>query len=489
MEFNIYKDIKERTGGEIYIGVVGPVRTGKSTFIKSFMDIMVMPKIGDVNEAKRTRDELPQSAGGKTIMTTEPKFIPKTATNVNISNDTDVKIRLIDCVGYMVKGAEGVMEDGEERKVKTPWFDYEIPFSKAAEIGTKKVISEHSTIGIVITTDGSFGDIAREEYVPAEEKTIKELKQLNKPFIVVINSENPMSKKCQEIRSEIEKRYGVSALALNCLQMNEKDIKNILERILFEFPVVEIEMNTPGWIDILDDEHPIKQYIMEISGEILDRLISIKDVENVRMIQPEGYINNIELKSINLSSGVVKIYYEIDESFYYQVLTELTGNEINNEYELIRLVKELSSMKTNYEKVNNAIDSVKQKGYGIVTPSREEITLENPELIKNGSKYGVKIKATAPSLHFIKANIMTEIAPIIGTEEQANDLINFLKNSDESDEGIWDTNIFGKSIEQIVDDGIETKIARLTEETQTRVQNTVEKITNEQNRGVICILL
>ena len=489
MEFNIYKDIKDRTGGEIYIGVVGPVRTGKSTFIKSFMDIMVMPKIGDVNEANRTRDELPQSAGGKTIMTTEPKFIPKTATSVKISNDTDVKIRLIDCVGYMVKGAEGVMEDGEERKVKTPWFDYEIPFSKAAEIGTKKVISEHSTIGVVITTDGSFGDIAREEYVEAEEKTIRELKQLNKPFIVIVNSENPMSKKCQEIRSNIENRYGVSAMALNCLQMNEKDIKNILERILFEFPVVEIEMNTPGWIDILEDEHPIKQYIIEISREILDKLIRIKDVENVRMMRPEEYIENIELKAINLSSGVVKISYEIDEGYYYQVLTELTGNEINNEYELIRLVKELSSMKTDYEKVNNAICSVKQKGYGIVTPSREEITLENPELIKNGSKYGVKIKATAPSLHFIKANIMTEIAPIIGTEEQANDLIDFLKNSDNSDEGIWDTNIFGKSIEQIVDDGIETKIARLTEETQTRVQNTVEKITNEQNRGVICILL
>lgn len=488
MEFNIYKDINERTGGEIYIGVVGPVRTGKSTFIKNFMDIMVMPKMQDANEAERTKDELPQSAAGKTIMTTEPKFIPKTAANINLGNDVNVKMRLIDCVGYMVDGAEGSMENGEERKVKTPWFDYEIPFSKAAEIGTKKVITDHSTIGIVITTDGSFGDLTREQYVQPEEKTINELKSLNKPFVVIVNSMNPMSKKCQEIRSRIENAYGVTTIALNCLQLTEKDINNILERILFEFPVVEIEMNTPGWIDVLDDNHPLKKYIIDVSMEVLNQIVYIKDVEKIRMITPENYINSVELKAINLSSGIVKIFYEINDSFYYQVLTELTGNEINNEYELIRLVKELSSMKSNYEKVNSAIAAVKEKGYGIVTPDKKEITLEDPELIKNSGKYGVKIKATAPSIHFIKANIMTEIAPIIGSEEQANDLIGFIKNN-EKDDGIWETNIFGKTIEQIVEDGISTKISRLTDETQVRMQNTVEKITNEQNRGVICILL
>lgn len=489
MEFNIYKDINERTGGEIYIGVVGPVRTGKSTFIKNFMDIMVMPKMKDENEAMRTKDELPQSASGKTIMTTEPKFIPKTAANINLGNEVDANVRLIDCVGYLVNGAEGSTEDGEERKVKTPWFDYDIPFSKAAEIGTKKVISEHSTIGVVITTDGSFGDIDRAAYVDAEAKTIRELKEINKPFIVIVNSMSPMSKKCQDIRQEIEEKYNVSAMAVNCLQLSEKDINNILERILFEFPIVEIEMNTPKWIDILDDNNPLKQYILELSVKVLSEIIQIKDIEKIGNITPEDFIKNIELKAINLSKGVVKIFYDIDDSFYYQTLTELTGNEIHNEYELIRLVKELSSMKKDYEKVNDAIASVKEKGYGIVTPSKEEITLDEPEIIKNGGKFGVKIKATAPSIHFIKANVLTEIAPIVGTEEQARDLIGFIKDNSNSDEGIWDTNIFGKTIEQIVEDGIETKINRLTDDTQLQVQNTVEKITNEQNRGVICILL
>jgi len=488
MEFNVYNDIKERTKGEIYIGVVGPVRTGKSTFIKNFMDIMVIPNLEDKNETERTIDELPQSASGRTIMTTEPKFIPKDAATITINNDTNVKMRLIDCVGYMVKGVEGVFEDGQERKVKTPWFDYEIPFTNAAEIGTKKVITEHSTIGVVVTTDGSFGELAREAYEDAEETTINELKKINKPFVIVINSANPMSKNCQLLKEKLEKKYNVAVIALNCLMLSQNDINNILERILFEFPIVEIDMNAPSWVDILEDEHPLKKYIIDISCELLERLIYIKDIECVSTMETNDFISFVELKSINLSTGTVKVNFEVNNKYYYETLSELTGATINNEYELISMVKELSENKDNYEKVNNAIERVKVKGYGMVTPGRNEITLENPEVIKNGNKFGIKIKATAPSIHFIQANINTEIAPIIGTEEQAKDLIEFIKNN-ENEEGIWDTNIFGKTIEQIVQDGIETKIGKLNDETQMRMQNAIEKITNEQNRGVICILL
>jgi len=487
--FNIYNDINERTNGEIYIGVVGPVRTGKSTFIKNFMDIMVIPNISDSNDAKRTKDELPQSAKGRTIMTTEPKFIPQNAAKVNIGNDVYANFKLIDCVGYIVDGAEGVEENGEERKVKTPWFDYEIAFSKAAETGTKKVIEEHSSIGIVITTDGSFGEIDRSAYEKPEERTILELKKLGKPFVVVVNSANPTSTRCQNVKKYIEEKYDVTVLAVNCLLMNEDDIKNILEKILFEFSVVDVCFETPNWIDILTDENPIKQYIFKLSREILNSMDNIKNVNLVKEIELEEVVDNIEVKGIDLSGGIVKLQYNISDSYYYEALSNLTGTEIKSEYELIKTIKDMSGMRKMYDKVNGAIEMVRQKGYGIVTPDREEIILEDPTLIKNGGKYGVKIKATSPSMHFIKANVLTEIAPIIGTKEQAEDLISFIKNNTESDEGIWDTNIFGKTIEQIVEEGINTKIGKLTDETQQKVQTTVEKITNEQNRGVICILL
>ncbi|MBE5957858.1 MAG: stage IV sporulation protein A [Lachnospiraceae bacterium] len=489
MAFNIYNDINERTNGEIYIGVVGPVRTGKSTFIKNFMDIMVIPNISDSNDAKRTKDELPQSAKGRTIMTTEPKFIPQNAAKVNIGNDVYANFKLIDCVGYIVDGAEGVEENGEERKVKTPWFDYEIAFSKAAETGTKKVIEEHSSIGIVITTDGSFGEIDRSAYEKPEERTILELKKLGKPFVVVVNSANPTSTRCQNVKKYIEEKYDVTVLAVNCLLMNEDDIKNILEKILFEFSVVDVCFETPNWIDILTDENPIKQYIFKLSREILNSMDNIKNVNLVKEIELEEVVDNIEVKGIDLSGGIVKLQYNISDSYYYEALSNLTGTEIKSEYELIKTIKDMSGMRKMYDKVNGAIEMVRQKGYGIVTPDREEIILEDPTLIKNGGKYGVKIKATSPSMHFIKANVLTEIAPIIGTKEQAEDLISFIKNNTESDEGIWDTNIFGKTIEQIVEEGINTKIGKLTDETQQKVQTTVEKITNEQNRGVICILL
>lgn len=488
MDFNVYKDIEKRTNGEIYIGVVGPVRTGKSTFIKNFMDVAIVPNIEDDNEVKRTMDELPQSSSGKTIMTTEPKFIPNNAVAIKIGGKADVKVRLIDCVGFMVDGATGHMEDDKERMVKTPWFDYDIPFSKAAEIGTEKVISEHSTIGVVITCDGSFTDIEPEAYNRALDKTVKELMSINKPFIILVNSLDPTSNECQALTAEIAEKYNVSTLAINCLRLNEMDVNNILENILFEFPITEIVYNVPKWLEIMDFENELMKYIVNFSKDVLSKIIKIKDIKKLKL-QPDGeYIKGAQMASVELSNGKLVFNYDIDEKYYYDMLTNMTGTKIENQLQLIKMVREMASQRSNYIKVNEAISKVRNTGYGIVTPDKEEIVLENPELIRSGNKYGVKIKATAPSIHFVKANILTEISPIIGSEEQAKDLIDFINNK-ESEDNIWETNIFGKSIGQIVDEGIMTKINNLTEETQSRMQGTIEKITNDQSRGVICIVL
>ena len=488
MDFNVYKDIEKRTNGEIYIGVVGPVRTGKSTFIKNFMDVAVVPNIKDENEVKRTMDELPQSSAGKTIMTTEPKFIPNNAVSIKIGGRANVKVRLIDCVGFMVDGATGHMEEEKERMVKTPWFDYDIPFSKAAEIGTQKVISEHSTIGVVVTCDGSFTELSPEEYNKALDKTVKELTSINKPFVILVNSLDPKSPQCTKLRNEIAEKYQVSTIAVNCLKLNENDVNNILENILFEFPISEIVFNVPKWLEIMDLGHELMKYIVGYSKEILNKIIKIKDIKNIKLDPDSDFIKGASVSSVELSNGNLALNFDIDDKYYYDTLTEMTGTQIDNQLQLIKLVKEMALQKVNYEKVNDAISKVRDTGYGIVTPQKEEIVLENPELIKSGNKFGVKIKATAPSIHFVKANILTEISPIIGSEEQAKDLIDFINKNDDG-ANIWETNIFGKSIGQIVDEGIMNKINNLTEETQSRMQGTIEKITNDQSRGVICILL
>ena len=430
MDFNVYKDIEKRTNGEIYIGVVGPVRTGKSTFIKNFMDVAIVPNIEDDNEVKRTMDELPQSSSGKTIMTTEPKFIPNNAVAIKIGGKADVKVRLIDCVGFMVDGATGHMEDDKERMVKTPWFDYDIPFSKAAEIGTEKVISEHSTIGVVITCDGSFTDIEPEAYNRALDKTVKELMSINKPFIILVNSLDPTSNECQALTAEIAAKYNVSTLAINCLRLNEMDVNNILENILFEFPITEIVYNVPKWLEIMDFENELMKYIVNFSKDVLSKIIKIKDIKKLKL-QPDGeYIKGAQMASVELSNGKLVFNYDIDEKYYYDMLTNMTGTKIENQLQLIKMVREMASQRSNYIKVNEAISKVRNTGYGIVTPDKEEIVLENPELIRSGNKYGVKIKATAPSIHFVKANILTEISPIIGSEEQAKDLIDFINNKE-----------------------------------------------------------
>lgn len=487
--YNVYKDIQARTNGEIYIGVVGPVRTGKSTFIKRFMDLLVLPNMEDEHSKARTRDELPQSAAGKTIMTTEPKFIPKEAATLHLDDDAEVKIRLIDCVGYMVDGAAGHVENNEERMVKTPWFDYEIPFTQAAELGTKKVINDHSTIGIVVTCDGSFGDISREKYVDAEEKTIQELKKLGKPFVVLLNSEKPYSDETVKLAQDITNKYTVTVIPVNCEQLRKDDIYKIMRQILFEFPLSQIEFYISKWVEMLPREHKIKEELLNGVKDVMKTMSSIKDVSKERLQLDSDYIKKVKLDKIDMATGCVSVTIDIDDKYYYETISEMTGVEIGSEYQLLSTIRELANMKHEYKKVQNAMESVRLKGYGVVTPEKSEIILEEPEVVKHGNKYGVKIKSEAPSIHMIKANIETEIAPIVGSEEQAKDLISYIKENTSSEDGIWSTNIFGKSIEQLVDDGIRTKIAQIGDESQIKLQETMQKIVNDSNGGMVCIII
>lgn len=488
--YDVYNDIKARTGGDIYIGVVGPVRTGKSTFIKRFMDLLVIPNIQDIHNKERAIDELPQSAAGKTIMTTEPKFIPKEAAQIQLGDNTKVNIRLIDCVGYMVDGASGHIENEQERLVKTPWFDHDIPFTQAAEIGTQKVINDHSTIGIVVTTDGSFGDLPRDNYIPAEEKTIAELKKLKKPFIVLLNTNKPYSETTVNLANDITAKYNVTVMPVNCEQLKKEDINHIMSNIVSVFPVSEINFFIPKWAEMLPDDHWLKQDLIESVKQLLKNINLIRDARPENLITDSQYVKRFNIDKIEMENGKIRVNVEFDDTYYYTILSDLIGVPIADEYQLISTIRELANMKNEYQKVSNACDQVRSRGYGVVTPTRDEITVEEPEIMKHGNKYGVKIKATAPSIHMIKANIETEIAPIVGSEDQANDLAAYIKrNSAENPNGIWDTNIYGKSIEQLVDDGISTKINKMTDESQLKLQETMQKIINDSNGGIICIII
>lgn len=488
--YNVYKDIQVRTGGEIYIGVVGPVRTGKSTFIKRFMDLLVIPNIEDVHSKERAIDELPQSAAGKTIMTTEPKFIPKEAAKINLSDETMVNIRLIDCVGFMVDGAAGHIENEQERLVKTPWFDYEIPFTQAAELGTQKVISDHSTIGIVVTTDGSFGDLERENYMKAEEKTIAELKKINKPFIVLLNTNKPYSEDTRALAESMMDMYNVAVLPVNCEQLKKEDIHMIMETILNEFPIAELDFFVPKWVEMLAPDHYMKVDLVNGVKDIMKRVNKIRDVNSDNCRCESDYIKRCKIDKVSMQDGSVKLYIDFDDKYYYQILSDLIGTPIDGEYQLIATLRELAAKKNEYSKVGEAMADVHYKGYGVVTPLREDISIEDPQVIKHGNKYGVKIKAVAPSIHMIRANIETEIAPIVGSEQQANDLINYIKESaEEEPEGIWDTNIFGKSIKQLVDEGINNKVHNINDESQIKLQETLQKVINDSNGGLICIII
>ena len=487
--FDVYKDIQARTNGEIYLGVVGPVRTGKSTFIKRFMDLLVLPKMEDEHDRERTRDELPQSASGKTIMTTEPKFVPKEAAEIRLMDDVTVKIRLIDCVGYMVKGVAGHMENEEERQVKTPWFDYEIPFTKAASIGTQKVIHDHATIGIVITTDGTICDLKREDYLEAEDKTIRELQSIGKPFVVLVNSQKPYAQTAKEVTDRIKEKYGVTAMAINCEQLREEDVHRIMEQVLFEFPISEVEFYIPKWVEMLSREHKIKADLLLHIKDMMKGFSMIKDA--VRGIErPDSiYIKEMKVDDVELDTGCVKVRIQVADNYYYEMLSELTGTSIEGEYELIRTMKEMAALRKEYESVKDAMESVKMKGYGVVSPRKEEIQLEEPVIIKQGNKYGVKIHSEAPSIHMIRANIETEIAPIVGSEQQANDLVNYIKDASATEEGVWGTNILGKSIEELVTDGMRNKIVAINDESQSKLQDTMQKIVNDSNGGMVCIII
>lgn len=486
--YDIYKDISQRTNGDIYIGVVGPVRTGKSTFIKRFMDLMVLPKMEDVHSRERTIDELPQSAQGKTIMTTEPKFVPKEAAKITLGDDVAVNVRLIDCVGFMVEGASGHMEEGAERMVKTPWFDYEVPFTQAAEIGTQKVIKEHSTIGVVITTDGSFTDLPREAYVQAEERTVNELKKLGKPFIVLLNTPKPYGEEAIRMTEGLQEKYKVTALPVNCEQLRKDDILHIMESILYEFPVVRVDFYMPKWVEMLDNAHRIKANIIENAKNILQEITYARDIHKVDFMPVGEYIKRMKPDGVDLACGCVRVLMEVDEAFYYENMSELTGVPIQGEYQLISMVKELARMKDEYGKVASAMEAVHQKGYGVVTPQLADIEIQEPILIRHGNKFGVKIKAQSPSIHMIRANIETEIAPIIGSEDQANDLISYIKASREG-EGIWQTNIFGKSVGELIEDGIRGKITMMDDESQLKLQETMQKIVNDSSGGLVCIII
>ena len=487
--FDIYKDISARTKGEIYLGVIGAVRTGKSTFIKRFMEQMVLPYMNDEHDRERTIDEMPQSAAGKTIMTTEPKFIPKEAAKIRLEDETEVKVRLIDCVGYMVEGASGHMENDAERMVKTPWFDYEVPFTQAAEIGTKKVINEHSTIGIVIAADGTFTDIPRENYAAPEEKTVNELKKLGKPFIVLLNSTKPYSDETKELAQQMQEKYQVAVLPVNCEQLKKEDISKILQAILYELPVVRMNFYMPKWVEMLELGAPMKQSMVQNARKFLKDITYIKDLMNYPFETEGDYIEQVKLEKMDLAAGSVNLRMDVEDKYYYENMSELTGVEIHGEYQLISMVKELAEMKKEYEKVEDAMNSVKMKGYGVVNPGLSDITLEEPVLIKHGNKYGVKMKAVSPSIHMIKANIETEVAPIVGSEEQANDLIAYIKDSQNTEEGVWSTNIFGKSIGELMEDGIRSKISMMDDESQLKLQDTMQKIVNDSNGGLVCIII
>lgn len=486
--YNIYKDIQARTRGEIYIGVVGPVRTGKSTFVRRFMELAALPNMEE-NQQKEVRDQLPLSGSGKLITTVEPKFIPKEAAKIQIVEGLEAKIRLIDCVGYMVPEAAGNIEEGKERMVKTPWYAQEIPFHQAAETGTKKVIEEHSNIGLVVTCDGSFGEIPRKNYIESEEKTVAQLKRAGKPFLILLNSQKPYKEETLELAEELKKKYQAGVISVNCEQLRNDDVTRILERVLYEFPIVQMEFYIPKWVEMLSSEHYLKEELISCVQQMMGTMHYIKDVTKDRLEFESQYVKGLFLETLDLSSGKIKIRIDMDDSWYYAILSEMTGVDISDEYELIHMMQELSKMRGEYLKVKDAMESVQAKGYGVVTPDKTEIRLEEPIIIKQGNKYGVKIKSISPSIHLIRANIETEIAPIVGSEEQAKDLIAYIKSNNSGEESIWQTNIFGKSIGQLVEDGIHRKLIQISEESQVKLQDTMQKIVNDSKGGLVCIII
>ena len=487
----LYQDIAERTDGDIYVGVVGPVRTGKSTFIKNFMDLLVIPNIDNEYKRERARDELPQSAGGRTIMTTEPKFIPNEAIEITIGDNLKFKTRLVDCVGYLVNNAIGYLEDDMPRMVKTPWYEEDIPFEEAAEIGTRKVIAEHSTIGILVTTDGSITDIPREDYISAEERVVNELKELNKPFVIVLNSDDPFSDYTKALANKLQDKYGVSVLPTDCARLDIEDINDIFSKILYEFPVETINIDFPRWVDGLPNDHWLKVELYDEIKNAFDNIRILKQVDSgISQLQNTKVISRTSLSEVRLGEGSVNVTINLIDELFYKVLTEISGVDIDNEGSLFSTMTEFAQTKRRYDKIAYALEQVRATGYGIVTPSIDELILEEPEMVKQGSRFGVKLKAKAPSIHMIKADIETEVSPIVGSEKQSEDLVNYLLSEFESDpKKIWESNIFGKNLHELVNEGLQNKLSKMPDEAQAKLQETLERIVNEGSGGLICIIL
>ena len=490
-EHSIYRDIAERTGGDIYIGVVGPVRTGKSTFIKRFMESLVLPNIDDAYSRDRARDEMPQSAAGKTVMTTEPKFVPDEAVTITIDECASLRVKMIDCVGYIVSEALGTIENGQPRMVNTPWQTEPMPFVEAAEMGTEKVIKEHSTIGMLITTDGTIGEISRESYVAAEERIVNELKELGKPFAMILNSADPSAQSSIALAYELEAKYDVPVALVSCIDLDAEDIRHILELVLHEFPVSEIRIKMPPWFSALESGHKVKASVNATICECSEKVGKMGDVKNAFSgLGANEYIKSSVIEDIDLGTGKAIMNVSFDDALYYSILSELGGFEIANEKELISLLKELSAMKSRYDRVADALAMAEEKGYGIVMPTVDELRLEEPEIVKQSGGYGVKLSASAQSIHMIRANIETEISPMVGTEQQSEDLVRYMLREFEEEPGrIWESNVFGKSLYELVNEGLHTKLEHMPEESRTKLSETLERIINEGSGGLICIIL
>ena len=488
---SIYQDIAMRTGGDIYLGLVGPVRTGKSTFIKKFMETLVIPNIDSDYRRERAVDELPQSAAGKTIRTTDPKVIPEEAVEVFLDNQASFRVRLIDCVGYVVPSALGYVENDGPRMVVTPWFEEEVPFNMAAEIGTRKVIQEHSTIGLVVTTDGSISDIPREEYEQAEERVISELKEIEKPFVVLLNATQPGTAKVQDLARQLSEKYAVPVMPVNCLELTQNDIRDIMSAVLYQFPVKEICVDFPRWILSLEKDHWLRQ---ELVSSILDHaqeIVRIRDVESaMSKTMEQEHVESASVTEIDLGRGRVKLLMQVPGNLLYEIISERTGLDIDSEAGLMPCMIELAQMKRDYEKIKGALDQVEAVGYGIVMPTLEELRLEEPEIVKQGNRYGVRLKASAPSIHMMKADITTEISPIVGSEKQSEELVMYLlQEFEDSPEKIWESNIFGKSLHSLVNEGLHNKLYRMPQEARLKLQETIERIINEGCTGLICIII
>lgn len=488
---DVLENISERTGGDIYLGVVGPVRTGKSTFIRRFMELLVLPNIEEFHEREIARDELPQSGTGRTVMTTEPKFIPANAVEINVREGIDMRVRMVDCVGYVVPGALGFDEGEEPRMVHSPWNDRQIPFEEAAETGTRKVITDHSTIGLLVTTDGSITEIDRESYAETEKRVVTELKELEKPFVIILNSVNPQSEETRALAEEMQAEYDVSVVAVDAMTMTEEDILHILRESLYEFPVTEVRVHLPEWISEVDEKNALRNGLETEIFAVVDEIHRIRDLDRgVEALSRLDAAENASLLQMDLSTGVSLLNVAVGEEHYYRILGEYAGEEIEGNHTVMRLMRRFSASDKEWNKLKDAMAEVRESGYGVVNPQLDEMYLEEPELIKQGGRFGVKLKASAPSYHVIRANISTEITPLVGTEKQCEELVRYILDEFEDDpQKMWETNIFGKSLNTLVQEGIQTKLCTMPDSARDKLQVTLERLVNDGGGGIICIIL